>query len=95
MPGKFVQPKSTVFLTRAQVAEEFGFSYSYLAHIHPAELPFYKRGRKVLYERASVEAFIRGHVAGLPATPERAPQTTVPGKVGRPRQEPIPERAHR
>ena len=74
-------------MSRAQVAAEFGFSQSYLAHIPVATLPYYKIGTKVLYERAAVIDFIKGQVPG--ASPRMVPTTP---KKGRPRKPVVGDR---
>lgn len=60
----FHQPKpESGFMSRRQVAEEFGFSIGYLNLLSQNELPFFKRGGKVFYERVTVVAWIKGEVA--------------------------------
>ncbi len=60
------------FMSRRQVAEEFGFSVGFLNVLPQTELPFFKRGGKVFYERATVIAWIKGE------TPDTAPEDTDP-----------------
>lgn len=72
----FHQPRpESGFMSRRQVAEEFGFSVGYLNLLPSTELPFYKRGGKVFYERATVIAWIKGEKVAPPApdTPKAKP----------------------
>jgi len=48
------------YMSRRQVAEMFGISVSMLNSLPKSSLPFYKVGRKVLYRRQEVEAWIEG-----------------------------------
>lgn len=68
----FHQPHpASGFMSRRQVAEEFGFSVGYLNLLSRDELPFFKRGGKVFYERATVIAWIKGEsVASTPKPKE-------------------------
>lgn len=89
MTRKYHQPSpDSGFLSRAQVAAEFGFSPSYLAHIPLAALPYYKVGTKVLYERATVIAFIKNQI---PCSRIHIAPTTP--KKGRPRKPAIADRS--
>ncbi|WP_096700022.1 helix-turn-helix domain-containing protein [Magnetospirillum sp. 15-1] len=67
------------FMSRRQVAEEFGFSVGYLNQLSASELPFHKIGSKVLYERDAVVAWIRG----VRQQPSAAP-TMAARRRGRP-----------
>lgn len=78
----FHQPKpESGFMSRRQVAEEFGFSVGYLNLLPTTELPFYKRGGKVFYERTAVIAWIKGENPPTPAGTSPTPKT--PAKRGR------------
>lgn len=84
----FHQPKrESGFMSRRQVAEEFGFSIGYLNLLPQSELPFFKRGGKVFYERATVVAWIKGE----PVHPPRAPKdiSEQRRKPGRPPKPPV------
>jgi hypothetical protein len=74
-------------MSRRQVAEEFGFSIGYLNSLPASELPFFKRGGKVFYERATVIAWIKGEKVGEPSAEliaPRAPRTRQKSSRGRP-----------
>jgi hypothetical protein len=73
------------FMTRRQVADEFGCSESYLAHLPQSVLPRYTFGGRVIYERAEVIAAIKG---GMPVIKLQRGKT---GTRGRPRKTPISE----
>ena len=69
------------FMSRRQVAEEFGFSIGYLNLLPKSELPFFKRGSKVFYERATVIAWIKGQIS---APGDLAQKTKSRGKPKKP-----------
>jgi|GEM_PF-5465880 len=80
----FHQPKpESGFMSRRQVAEEFGFSIGYLNLLPQSELPFFKRGGKVFYERSTVVAWIKGEMEVVQTLPESPGKTS--GKRGRKR----------
>lgn len=82
----FHQPKrESGFMSRRQVAEEFGFSIGYLNLLPSSELPFFKRGGKVFYERATVIAWIKGESLQPPREPKNPPQQ----RRGRPSKAPV------
>jgi hypothetical protein len=75
----FHQPRpDSGFMSRRQVAEEFGFSIGFLNTLPKSELPFHKRGGKIFYERETVVAWIRGETS-----PPPAPPSVSTGKRGR------------
>lgn len=78
------------FGTRRQIAEEYGCSESFLAHLPASVLPRYNFGGRVLYDRAEVVAFIKGTLTReMPARPKAPPSSK---KRGRPAKPPIRER---
>lgn len=84
----FHQPKrESGFMSRRQVAEEFGFSIGYLNLLPQSELPFFKRGGKVFYERTTVIAWIKGEPAYPPTAPKSPPEQRR--KPGRPPKPPV------
>lgn len=67
----FHQPHpASGFMSRRQVAEEFGFSVGYLNLLPREELPFFKRGGKVFYERVTVIAWIKGEAVAVSPPPK-------------------------
>lgn len=84
----FHQPRpESGFMSRRQVAEEFGFSVGYLNLLSREELPFFKRGGKVFYERATVIAWIKGEPVASPPMPKeggakrgRKPKPVIGGR---------------
>lgn len=79
MPRHHHPSRTSGFMSRAQVADEFGFSVSFLNHLPTSELPYFKRGSKVFYEREAVIRYIKGEVS-----PPSEPSATS-GSRGRPR----------
>lgn len=69
------------FMSRAQVAAEFGFSISFLNQLPTSELPFFKRGSKVFYERETVVRYIKGE---LSPPPEPTPASASRGRPRKP-----------
>lgn len=86
----FRQPSpESGFMTRRQVADEFGCSESYLAHLPQSILPRYNFGGRVLYERAEVIALIKG--AQHSDMRQMPPASSGPRKRGRPAKIPLSE----
>jgi hypothetical protein len=77
---KHKDPKpSSGFMNRRQVADEFGFSESFIAHLPTSVLPKYGIGSKVLYDREEVIAAIKSRQFAAPT-----------GRRGRPKKPVLP-----
>jgi hypothetical protein len=66
-------------MSKRQIAEEFGFSESFVAHLPTSILPKYGIGSKILYDREEVIAAIKSRRF-----------TTPTGRRGRPKKPVLP-----